>query len=390
MDIPGLLGRLAGLPGAINQGLLGSMPVDPRLGLDPQMLQQARQGASTDFAMGLVAGGNNPQTLLASRRGATEGFRNRLIDIMREQEMARMMESRDEQQKKEAAYRATLPAEVQPVADVAGLPNIAARQAEIMMSPQQQPWRILTPEEEARVPGLDPALMYKTNGQDIEVLGGRPPAPTIGNLNIGGAKKEWLPERVKAISDQMTKYEETADTSFGAIQRFDALIEQSRKATLTGALAPGVLGAGEFLRSFGIDLAPEALTDARALDSMINANHMQWVADLGGARGMTDSENKKLAQALVKVQDSVEARVEVAKLLRDAEKRKYENARRGAKRKQQQLQDIEGGGYGLPEFDEVPNAPIAPKYRKGDTATNPQTGETLEFDGERWAPKAGR
>ena len=128
MDIPGLLGRLAGLPGAINQGLLGSMPVDPRLGLDPQMLQQARQGAGTDFAMGLVAGGNDPRTLLASRRGATEGFRNRLIDIMREQEMARMMESRDEQQKKEAAYRATLPAEVQPVADVAGLPSRAGKQ----------------------------------------------------------------------------------------------------------------------------------------------------------------------------------------------------------------------------------------------------------------------
>ena len=95
MDIPGLLGRLAGLPGAINQGLLGSMPVDPRLGLDPQMLQQARQGAGTDFAMGLVAGGNNPQTLLASRRGAQEGFRGRVFDILKEQEASRMMAERD-------------------------------------------------------------------------------------------------------------------------------------------------------------------------------------------------------------------------------------------------------------------------------------------------------
>jgi hypothetical protein len=355
------------------------------------MLQQARQGAGTDFAMGLVAGGNDPRTLLAARRGATEGFRGRVFDLLKEQETAKMMQARDKQQQDAAALRATLPPQMQQVYDVAGPQQVAGMMAENLMSPQQQPWRILTPEEEARVPGLDPALMYKTNGQDIEVLGGRPPAPTIGNLNIGnGADKEWMPERVKALSEQLTGYEKTADSSFRMIQGFDALIEQSRKATLTGALAPGVLGAGEFLRSLGIDLAPEALADARTLDSMINQSHMQWVASLGGARGMTDSENKKLAQALPKIQDSVEARIEVVKTLRDAEKRKYEESRGGAKRKQQQLEDIRGGGSGFPEFEDLPDAPAAPKYQRGATATNPQTGETLVFDGEKWVPKVGR
>jgi hypothetical protein len=123
MDIPGLLGRLAGLPGAINQGLLGSMPVDPRLGLDPQMLQQARQGASTDFAMGLVAGGNNPQTLLASKRGATEGFRGRVFDMIKEQEFVRLNQDRKKREDEDAMLRSQIAAYKQENPQDANLPD---------------------------------------------------------------------------------------------------------------------------------------------------------------------------------------------------------------------------------------------------------------------------
>jgi hypothetical protein len=349
------------------------------------MLQQARQGAGTDFAMGLVAGGNDPRTLLASRRGATEGFRNRLIDIMREQEMARMMESRDEQQKKEAAYRATLPAEVQPVADVAGLPNIASRQAEMMMSPQQQPWRILTPEEEARVPGLDPALMYKTNGQDIEVLGGRPPVPAIGSISVGGGPpglEDWAKQRQKDISAQMTEIEAKADGSRASIQRIDGMLEQAQKSKLTGALAPGIIGAADFLRSFGVELSPAAMADARSFQASINENHMKWVQSLGGARGMTDSENKKLADMFPKIQDSVEARVQILKMLRESDVKTYEAARRAVKRKESQLDDIAAGGKGTSDFEDIPNAPA--DMSQYPQAVNPKTGETLYFRDGKW------
>lgn len=280
MDIPGLLGRLAGLPGAINQGLLGSMPVDPRLGLDPQMLQQARQGAGTDFAMGLVAGGNNPQTLLASRRGATEGFRNRLIDIMREQEMARMMESRDEQQKKEAAYRATLPAEVQPVADVAGLSNVANQQVASMFAPAEQQ---LT--DDIKEYNLAVKQGFKGTIQDW-IIAQKKAGAASTTVNLPPEQSSFLKGVGEKAAGQLDALQTSADSAakmLGSINKLKPLLSDP-------AFIAGTLGDARLVVAKALGL-PGA-TDTQAYFAAVGEQVAERIKAFGAGTGLSDADRE--------------------------------------------------------------------------------------------------
>jgi hypothetical protein len=383
-SIPGLLGAIGELPSVINKGLLGPLNVNPSLGLDPMQVDQARQTALNDMAYGMMAAPrSNPMAGMAFARGnARENFSGRMVDILREQEIERMKQQRAAGD----AYIQTLPEGIRGAAQVAGAQPVAQAQIAAALSPQEQPWRVLTPEEEAAVPGLDPSLIYKTNGQDIEVLGGRPPAPTIGNISVGGAGPpglpDWAKKRQEQIATQVTDFETKADTARANIQRIDGMIEKSKKAKLSGMMAPGVLGTAEFLRSLGLEVAPEAMSDARVLQSSINENHMKWVQSLGGARGMTDSENKKLENMFTKIQDSPEQRVNILMALREGDAKTYEQAQASIKRKERQLIDLSEGKMGTTDLDPLPAAPT--NVSQYPQAVNPKTKEVLIFKDGKW------
>lgn len=137
LDIPGLLGAISGLPTAINRGLLGPLPVNPGMGLDPSQVQQAQGQALNDMAFGMLAGNRRAPgaSLFAARNNAREGFSSRVFDMLKQQEISRMQSERAKQQQQFDAYRATLPPEIQPVADVAGLPNVAQAQIQSAFAP---------------------------------------------------------------------------------------------------------------------------------------------------------------------------------------------------------------------------------------------------------------
>lgn len=90
-NVKGLLSGLAGLPNAIGSGLLGPMPTNPGLGLDPQTLAQSRQQALSELAMGLMAGDRrNPGgTLMAATQNARQGYQGRVFDMLKEQELVK-------------------------------------------------------------------------------------------------------------------------------------------------------------------------------------------------------------------------------------------------------------------------------------------------------------
>jgi hypothetical protein len=147
-------------------------------------------------------------------------------------------------------------------------------------------------------------------------------------------------------------------------------------------MAPGVIGAAEFLRSLGVEIAPEAIQDARTFQSAIAGNHMAWVQSLGGARGMTEFENKKLAELFPKIQDSPEARLAILKALRDADAQNYEAARKGVSRKNKQLDALAQGDIGIADFEDLPAAPeAAMTYPR---AINPKTKEELILKDGKW------
>lgn len=98
VNVQGLLGAIGALPSVITKGLLGPLPSGQGLGLDPRQMQQAQQSAMTDMAMGMVAGGRDPRTLMMARQNATGNYRERVFDLMREQELARVKSEREKRQ----------------------------------------------------------------------------------------------------------------------------------------------------------------------------------------------------------------------------------------------------------------------------------------------------
>jgi hypothetical protein len=105
-NIPGLLGALGELPSVINRGLLGPLPVNPQLGLDPTMVRQAEDTALNDMAFGMIAGHpmGGGAALFSARQNARDNFSGRMVEILREQEFARMNDER----KKEDARKVRL------------------------------------------------------------------------------------------------------------------------------------------------------------------------------------------------------------------------------------------------------------------------------------------
>lgn len=143
VNIPGLLGRIAELPGVINQGLLGPLPVDPRLEqmIGPAQVQAQRQQAQNDFAMSLLnARGNGG--LPAAAGYAQQGFQGRVFDLLKQQEAARMMAAQQAEMERQRRFAqnptyANLPmaaqenivAQAEAASRVPVDPNIAAREA---------------------------------------------------------------------------------------------------------------------------------------------------------------------------------------------------------------------------------------------------------------------
>jgi hypothetical protein len=210
------------------------------------MLQQARQGAGTDFAMGLVAGGNNPQTLLASRRGAQEGFRGRVFDLFKEQEFLRMD---TERKKRESAVNSVigLVGEESPIdAQLAAADpqtyiqeGIKSRFASV--SPGES-WRVLTPQEVEQA-GLDPKSDWQMNTatKKIDKLYSPPAAPQTTIMMPG---QEKFAEVMAADSVERLR---AADTSARA-----AIGSIFSVRTAAKSLDKAVVGTGAELRtSFG-------------------------------------------------------------------------------------------------------------------------------------------
>ena len=96
-NIPGLLGAIGNLPSVINRGLLGPLPVNPALGLDPSQVQQSQDAALNDMAFGMLAQPtrNAGMNLAYARNQARENFSGRIVDLLREDELLRRRKAQD-------------------------------------------------------------------------------------------------------------------------------------------------------------------------------------------------------------------------------------------------------------------------------------------------------
>lgn len=363
IDIPGLLGKFAQLPSVVTQGLLGPLP-QTSLGLDPAQMENARQSALTDMAYGMLAGSTAPGwrnqmgTVAVARQNALGNYRDRLIDLLREQEIGRVKSEREQRKAEEDKYLSGLPAEVQPIARVAGPQSVAQAQIEALMSPEEQ--QKLT--DDMREYEFAKSQGYPGSFRDW-ILEGKKAGAT--NVSVGGANPpKWDETLLAETAKEVPVLKGKAVTAKKTYETMDNLVRLGGQTKLTGALAPGVVGASDFLRSLGINIAPEDMKDARVLQAAINQSVLTWMAQTGGARGYTEKESAILVDSFAKLIDSPQARVAISSIYRDRAKADYEDAVTGLKTVEQQLNDIKSGGTGVPSMPPLNAAPIAPAERK--------------------------
>jgi len=141
------------------------------------------------------------------------------------------------------------------------------------------------------------------------------------------------PRRVKIMEDYVKRHGEGAKTTINMPsddglseywktlgKKLPDLESQARSAvrtntSLAGMLAPGAIGASQFLESLGVKYQPEVLSNTREFDAQKNILVLDFMASMGGARGFSKEESAVLYDAFPKIIDSPEARSRIAKML---------------------------------------------------------------------------
>lgn len=104
-------------------------------------------------------------------------------------------------------------------------------------------------------------------------------------------------------------------------QALSNLIDMGEKKTFSGLLAPGQVGASQFLTSMGIKVAPETLANTRTFQAATNVLVLDFMASMGGARGFSKEESAILYDAFPKLIDDPLSRTRIAKMLVDRNNR---------------------------------------------------------------------
>jgi hypothetical protein len=127
------------------------------------------------------------------------------------------------------------------------------------------------------------------------------------------AQKTIAETEAKILTDQQ-KAATSAARSWKAAQ---GLIDISSKpGAVSGALAPGIVGANNFLVSvFGRGVSTEDMADAQNFQAAVSRLFIEQMAALGGARGLSDSESRIVYAALPQLATSPQARIAIARLI---------------------------------------------------------------------------
>jgi len=131
------------------------------------------------------------------------------------------------------------------------------------------------------------------------------------------ASEAMLPLFAKRLDEQYNNATGAENTLYSI-----SVMEQSlASGAPSGAFAQGVIGASQFLDSLGIDYNKDIVANAQAFQAQASNLLANIMAQLGGARGITEGELKLLQQQFPQIVDSIEARRAVFRILRKGSER---------------------------------------------------------------------
>jgi hypothetical protein len=131
------------------------------------------------------------------------------------------------------------------------------------------------------------------------------------------ASEAMLPLFAKRLDEQYNNATGAENTLYSI-----SVMEQSlASGAPSGAFAQGVIGASQFLDSLGIDYNKDIVANAQAFQAQASNLLANIMAQLGGARGITEGELKLLQQQFPQIVDNIEARRAVFRILRKGSER---------------------------------------------------------------------
>jgi hypothetical protein len=393
----GLLDKFNRGMGAIETGLLGNATTfNPQLAqyLSPGVMDKANKDARMQLGLAMLAASESGmgfgQGMMMAQQMAGQAFQQPLQQDLQGNMQIQALEKIKQDQSRRAAQGRV----VQGAGPYSDLIAAAGDEAFPTMLEAE-----LRPNEADKAPNSYEEFM-RAGGLQIEdpsaraaayrdfLFQGKIAGATKVNVGTEGRVSEvWQDKLIPEITKQIPTFQANADKAAKSVRQLDGMITQAQKTGLTGSFAPGVIGAASFARSLGVDLAPEAVKDARTFQTSLNNAVLQWMATTGGARGYTEKETQMLMDAFTKIQDDIPSRMAILTLAREKAANDYNDSVQSLKTTRWQVDNLKSGGDGIPEMPELPAAPSPPKYFEGQTATNKQTGETLVYRGGKWVKK---
>lgn len=135
------------------------------------------------------------------------------------------------------------------------------------------------------------------------------------NINVNSGIQKGEEAYWGALGKQLPELESAAMAASRTNDALQSMVDLGNKKTFTGSLAPGAIGATQFLNSFGLNVKPETLANTREYQAQANILVLDFMGAMGGARGFSKEESQILYDAFPKIIDSPQARERIARML---------------------------------------------------------------------------
>ena len=154
-----------------------------------------------------------------------------------------------------------------------------------------------------------------TNLQENVRTGERKTVDSRSSTTINMPSDDGLTEYWKTLGKKLPEQESQARAAVRTNTSLAGMVKMGDSKTYSGTLAPGAIGASQFLESLGVKHRPETLSNTREFEAQKNILVLDFMASMGGARGFSKEESAVLYDAFPKIIDSPESRSRIAKML---------------------------------------------------------------------------
>ena len=121
---------------------------------------------------------------------------------------------------------------------------------------------------------------------------------------------------VATIAKELPAQRQQAMEAARVNQSLNELLDLNKQKTFVGTLAPGSVGAAQFLSSFGVNIAPQTLANTREFQASTNLILMDFMGAMGGAKGFSKEESAILYDAFPKIVDDPRSRARIVEMLK--------------------------------------------------------------------------